>query len=510
MPYAIRIAIATALCLVFAPSALAASISRSGDTVTVAGTSSAERFYVTFEGSPAESREVAVSEDTSMTPGSGCKQGYPGSTNPQYASCGLGVTKVVVNAGDGDDLVFTGSNLTTQVMEFNGEGGRDDLRGGPANDVLSGGPGNDNQILGDQGNDVINGGDGDDVRLLGDSDITPVDKLGADVINGGAGNDTLDEERNDTGDRAKFWSLDGVANDGTDRDDNRANGAEEGDNVMPDVENVMGGYDDDIIIGNAANNKLHGGSVGNDILVGLEGDDELFTGITGEGDSADGGPGNDKVQGNHDLKGGPGNDEITGQGSNDQIDGGPGLDTILAGDGNDVVQAVDGEVDQIGCGPGGDIANADTKDVINTTDNGQICETIKNSSPPAGGGPGPNSTGNPNASLTAVLFGAGKLAGGTVTLDATLPGAGILQVTLYMSAPDAKKVGLAAAAKPVKIGSKTVTSGTGGKVKVKVKLTSKAAKKLKRKKSVKVTVKSVFTPVGGKKTTSSKKLTLKR
>ena len=489
------VGLAAGLCLFVAPSALAASASRSGDVITVIGTSSTERFYVK-EGPSSGDKHVTVSEDAGMTPGGGCVQGYPGSPTSPYVSCGAGVTKVIVNAGDGDDLVFTGFNLTTELMEFNGEGGRDDLRGGPANDLLNGGSGNDTQLLGDKGNDVINGGDGDDVRILGDSDLTQTSDYGADVINGGAGIDTLDEQRNR--DRAQFWSLDGIANDGTDRDDNKANGAEEGDNVMPDVENVTTGYDDDVIIGSAVANKINAGSIGSDVVAGLGGNDDITnTGNSSDADATDGGDGDDKIFGNKAVRGGAGNDTITSGGSDDQIDGGTGADSILAGDGNDNVQAVDGQVDQIGCGPGGDIANADPSDVINTTDNGQICETITRSSPPAGA---PGQPFNPFGAPAGLKAGSGAAVAATQSLKTGAVGGSFRNVyngstVVATVTGNSAVVGIS---KIVVLGKQTRRNIKRGKVALKVRLSAKAkralAKRLKTRRSVRLKISIRVTP----------------
>ena len=110
---------------------------------------------------------------------------------------------------------------------------------------------------------------------------------------------------------------------------------------------------------------------GNDILVAYDFDDVV-----------DGGAGNDTVEG------GRGNDTVTG---------GPGRDTIY-GDatsshcswysckipfGNDVIQARDGEEDNIDCGIGTDTAVVDTIDVVAN------CETVDGAGPGPAPGPGP-------------------------------------------------------------------------------------------------------------------------
>jgi Ca2+-binding RTX toxin-like protein len=90
------------------------------------------------------------------------------------------VTKVVVNAGDGDDHVDL-SRLFVNATA-NGEFGRDILIGTDGDDVLNGGPGDDT-LDGRAGDDHLLGGDGNDLLTGG---------LGLDAFQGEAGNDTLD------------------------------------------------------------------------------------------------------------------------------------------------------------------------------------------------------------------------------------------------------------------------------------------------------------------------------
>ena len=91
-----------------------------------------------------------------------------------------GVTKIIVNAGDGNDLV----NLSRMFINAteNGGSGNDTLIGSGADDVLNGEAGDDS-LDGGGGNDNLLGGDGDDTLTGGD---------GVDVLQGEAGNDTLD------------------------------------------------------------------------------------------------------------------------------------------------------------------------------------------------------------------------------------------------------------------------------------------------------------------------------
>ncbi len=90
------------------------------------------------------------------------------------------VTKIVVDAGDGDDTVAVNSTFTTETL-INGGRGNDHLSGGSGKDVIYGGDGND-RLYGNGGADQLYGGEGDDTLDGG--------ALG-DTLSGGNGIDTL-------------------------------------------------------------------------------------------------------------------------------------------------------------------------------------------------------------------------------------------------------------------------------------------------------------------------------
>ena len=131
-------------------------------------------------------------------------------------------------------------------------------------------------------------------------------------------------------------------------------------------------------------------------LVGGDGDDDfrVFANLDEGNSTMVGNGGNDKlIAGDYtdSLDGGPGNDMLNGGYGNDTITGGPGQDTIQ-GDansttcgywsytckipfGNDVINARDGEVDNVDCGVGTDQAIVDTIDVVAN------CETVDGAAP---------------------------------------------------------------------------------------------------------------------------------
>lgn len=180
------------------------------------------------------------------------QNGGPGSCNP----CSGGTGDDHMQGSLGDDLI-------------NGGEGNDTLQGGigSGKDVLDGGPGNDS--LGtagiDEGNDTYRGGRDNDTLLGGVLSASvggSTFRSGADTFDGGPGFDTVIFDRP----TSVAVSLDGTANDG---------GADEGDNVGPDVENVTGGEGADKLVGNSGRNRLDGGP-GQDLVDGQGGNDTLL------------------------------------------------------------------------------------------------------------------------------------------------------------------------------------------------------------------------------------------
>ena len=64
------------------------------------------------------------------------------------------------------------------------------------------------------------------------------------------------------------------------------------------------------------------------------------------------------------LYGGSGDDTLYGGAGKDELYGGAGDDDVLAGAGDDFIEAKDGAVDRVGCGPGDDSASVDREDLV--------------------------------------------------------------------------------------------------------------------------------------------------
>lgn len=166
----------------------------------------------------------------------------------------------------------TASSLT-------GNNSDNSLIGNDGNNTLTGGKGND-QLVAGSGDDSVDAGVGDDVIVGGDG-------AGDDLYIGGAGIDIV--KYASAHKPVKVNLVVGTAS-GNDIDNDRLNG----------LENITGGFGNDLLIGNAANNALNG-IAGNDTITGAVGSDTL-TGGTGK-DQLSGGPGQDVFRFTSELTG---------------------------------------------------------------------------------------------------------------------------------------------------------------------------------------------------------------
>jgi Ca2+-binding RTX toxin-like protein len=347
---------------------------------------------------------------------------YSERTTPVAVTLGTDAQPVSGGAEDGPlgqrdriDLDVEGAQGGSAADFLTGDSDDNVLRGGPGDDTLRGEVGTDD-LRGEDGNDTVNGGLGAD-REQGDAGDDVIQASGGpDTIRGGDGRDTLtyadrgfgviDDKPNSVQVR-----LNGVADDGGLEDDRR-------DDAGSDLEVIAGTGDGDILEGGDGDETLLGRG-GTDLLLGRGGNDVLDGGIGA--DQMDGGDGVDTAtydgrgrgvtvtldgafnDGNSDdappvprdapppapqdnvrtekvigtaladvlvgddgdnvLKGLQGADEISGLGGDDNLDLGAGADRGLGGDGDDIVQANDGQPDQVSCGNGkNDFATIDLQD----------------------------------------------------------------------------------------------------------------------------------------------------
>jgi Ca2+-binding RTX toxin-like protein len=256
----------------------------------------------------------------------------------------------LLEGGDGDDTIYGG--LGSDSLDGQGEDGQDQLRfddlatsvtidlenatavSGGATDKFSN---FEVYYMSDQA-DVINGSTGADIVYgLGDNDIF-VQSAGADTYNGGLGDDTFfggavgsdtftgggNDVIGDTVDYNQLAAVNAInvtMQSAGDTTVTIAGGL--GNDVLREVENIVGSQGDDLIVGNTVGNILYG-DIGADTILGKGGIDTIK-----------GGTGSDT------LDGGTGDDIIYGETGNDTVLGGTGSDELYGGSGTDVLSFSD-------------------------------------------------------------------------------------------------------------------------------------------------------------------------
>ncbi len=275
--------------------------------------------------------------------------------------------QISVDLRGGNDTFTTASGLPEMHVLLIGGPGEDQITGGDAAD----------QLFGGEGDDIIDGGGSGDV-LFG--------QVGDDRIVGGAGDDFIDG--NEGGDR--------IVGDGG-----------------PDF--VLGGGDDDVVIWNDGDGseeaqgergfdrlEVNGSETEGDVLelaveettklrrtnldpftLKLPEFEEVAMRAGGGNDALGVSPGLTGLRVSAD--GGPGDDVLNGSEEPDEFLGGPGEDTLSAGAGEDLLMARDRQSDIVRGGDGEDSAQTDevTVDAIDGV------EHLDATPPPPGGPPPP-------------------------------------------------------------------------------------------------------------------------
>ncbi len=301
--------------------------------------------------------KVVVSDAAGARPGQGCRRG-----GGRVVTCrleGFFATDMSISLGDRSDRAIVRGNVLISEngggLRVNGGRGNDRVRVGFIGGTLRGGPGND--LLRSGGSASFFGGQGDD-RMTGtggsDSFVSEGSADGSDTISGGKGQDFVSYgPRRDTV-RADLAG---------DRDDGARS---ERDRIATDIETLIGGRGDDLIVGNSMGNSLRPGP-GADVARGGDGMDNL----TGDEFSA--------ADAGDRLIGGRGRDFILGSSGPDTIIGGPKLDTVTGGGGADRIELRDGGRDQVECGEGSDVLVLDAFDFF--TDLISPCEEVQRDAP---------------------------------------------------------------------------------------------------------------------------------
>lgn len=247
-----------------------------------------------------------------------------------------------IDGGDGIDRVIYAQatsgiivNLSENLVDDDGEGSQDliynveNIIGSNYSDSITGDDQNNIFFL-KGGNDLSYGGNGND-RIFGQNgDDTIYGEDGNDVLRGDSGNNYLDGGLGI--DRAVYYSAKSgvIVNLGT---GTASDNGHSGTDILVSIEDVAGSDFNDVITGNAANNRIWLRD-GDDTAYGGDGDDRLF-GQTGN-DTLFGEDGVDRIFGNS------GRDVLYGGNDNDYLLGGQGNDTLFGEDGDDILRGDEG------------------------------------------------------------------------------------------------------------------------------------------------------------------------
>ncbi len=235
-----------------------------------------------------------------------------------------------VNGGDGIDTVDFLDKTTKVSIQLNGSTkvkatidffidevdtvwNVENIIGGQASDTLTGDIG-DNRIDGHTGSDTIAGDAGDDALIGGDGSDTIHGGYGADTIEGGNGNDSID---------------------GSFDDDRLSGGA--------GIDTVRGGAGNDRFIDAPDGDTLYGGD-GMDVLDFRSMTAQLFVVLNGkDAGFARAGSVTSAIYGIEAVIAGSANDILTGDAGDNRLFGGAGNDLIRDGAGADTVWGQDGD-----------------------------------------------------------------------------------------------------------------------------------------------------------------------
>ncbi|NKX74619.1 calcium-binding protein [Rhodobacteraceae bacterium R_SAG3] len=246
-----------------------------------------------------------------------------------------------------DDFnIITGNDASDYIEASDGD---DSIIGAGGNDTLSGDQGDDT-IDGGAGNDNLTGGDGQDSILAGaGNDSVYADNVWATLSSAASGTGTTPTSltvTNSADGPIELWWIDGAG-----QLQYHAT-IQPGDTLTqstyveynwelrhPDdwyLGTIQGGANPTVNFGaSGLNDTVFAGS-GDDLVLGMYGDDVLY-GETGA-DTLDGDYGDDTIWAGTDadtVDGGDGDDYLSGQEGDDLIQGGAGSDTLIGGTGND-------------------------------------------------------------------------------------------------------------------------------------------------------------------------------
>ena len=214
------------------------------------------------------------------------------------------------------------NNASTAARVMLGGNNSNSMTGTSSNDTMLGLAGNDT-LNGGIGNDALNGGIGNDTLIGG---------AGVDALDGGAGIDRANYAASSLGVNVSLAA-------GT------ASGGDAQGDTLTNIENLTGSAFNDVLEGNAGDNRLIGGD-GIDTLSYERAGSGVTVSLAVTSTQTTGGAGADRSSGFENLTGSAFNDFFTGSSAanvlvglngNDMLSGGGGADTLIGGAGNDTL-----------------------------------------------------------------------------------------------------------------------------------------------------------------------------
>jgi Ca2+-binding RTX toxin-like protein len=301
---------------------------------------------VRYLADPGETNDVTITSvsgglritdlGATISAGSGCTP-----VDVHEVTCSSSIDELLeVELGDQDDVLTLTALYGNEGAYFGGDG-NDRIRGGEMFIEYLFGEAGDDRLRGRGEADILDGGTGADTLSGGTSGFTHANAF----------NPHIDRVTYDHSTSAVRVSPNGVADDGE---------IGEGDNVLGDIEIIVGGSGGDVLQSGGDAYDLIGG-LGDDVLKGGPGFQSLA-----------GGPGNDLLYGrdgrdfltggagDDTLRGGAGLDDLRGWAGNDRLIGGLGRDRLSGGGDDDVLLARDGHRDVVRGGLGNDRARIDS------------------------------------------------------------------------------------------------------------------------------------------------------
>ena len=525
---------------------------RVGDAIYNNGQSCGGTVYNTHivtvnDTTPNQNGDDLVSIDLSggpLAPGTGDEEAGGGVSEIEiYLFTHLGENTVVVTGSDGADNIHAGmapdSGVTARAINLNAGAEQSKVSdvdviyqegnnlnppatepilfdGGEGDDTFdaSGGAGFTNQtmqpmtLVGGNGNDHLVGG--------GSSDMLHAD-AGNDVLVGGQSFDTV-----------TYQSSPGPASVNLSRADPQDTGAF-GTDQFAGVELLKGSGYDDVLTGSDITNLIQGGG-GNDVLTGRGGDDNLDggpgsdtasyhetpTGAT-QGVAVDLGlagvqntraAGSDLLTGIENLGGSPFADELTGDDQPNTITGWEGEDILQGKGGDDRFAVRDGTRDLVTCGLGVDTVDADLQGVDSIFGD---CETSVFAPyvPPGGGDGSGGSDGGATGTAAGGATAPAKASFADSKSSIRVDRRGRFRFTFHAGAGLTGKAAFRRTTERLLLAQKSFTAPASGQVTLKMKLSAKSLRILKRNGRIRTRVTVTLKNAAGLTSTASKTITLK-